>query len=102
MPIVMTAKFQAKAEKLSECERAIREFIDYIHANEPGTLLYVSARESGNPTRFLHYFAFRDEQARQKHSNSEAVKRFTGILYPNLTAPVEFTEYVPYASTAGE
>jgi len=33
------------------------------------------------------------------HFNSDAVNRFTGILYPNLTAPVEFTEYNMFAST---
>jgi len=62
-------------------------------------LLYTSLQEKDNPNHFLHYFIFRDENARDLHANSEAVNRFTNILYPNLIAPVEFTEHEMFAST---
>lgn len=32
-------------------------------------------------------------------ANSEAVKRFTDILYPRLVAPVDLTEFFLFAST---
>jgi quinol monooxygenase YgiN len=99
MPIYMTAQFEVKKEALDICKQTIEEFVDYIHANEPDTILYTSLQEKENSTRFLHYFIFRDDKAREVHSNSDAVNRFTGVLYPNLIAPVEFTEYVVFANT---
>lgn len=100
MPIYMTARFDVREEALDVCKQAIQEFVDYVRANEPDTILYISLRQKQNPTRFLHYFIFRDEQAREIHSSSDAVNRFTSILYPNLLAPVEFTEYHSFASTS--
>jgi quinol monooxygenase YgiN len=99
MAIYQTARFQVKKEALSDCEAAIRKFMEYVRANEPKTLLYVSLQQSDDPTRFLHYFVFEDEAARDRHSKSKATVHFTGVLYPNLVEPVEFTEYTQFAST---
>jgi quinol monooxygenase YgiN len=99
MPIHQTAYFVVRDDAIEECEKAIHEFVDYVRQNEPDTLLYTSLREKEEPNHFLHYFIFRDEAARDRHANSEAVKRFTGLLYPNLVAPVEFTEYEVFADT---
>lgn len=100
MSIYMTARFEVQKEALDVCQQVIQDFVDYVRANEPETVLYTSLQEKENPTRFLHYFIFRDEQAREIHSNSDAVNRFTSILYPNLVAPVEFTEYSNFVSTS--
>jgi quinol monooxygenase YgiN len=100
MSIYMTARFEVQAEALEVCQKAIQEFIDYVRANEPDTILYTSLQEKENPTHFLHHFIFRDEKAREIHSNSDAVNHFTSILYPNLIAPMEFTEYKNFASTS--
>lgn len=99
MPVYQSAYFVVRDDALAVCEKAIREFVDYVRANEPDTLLYTSLREKEQPNHFLHYFIFRDETARDLHANSEAVKRFTGILYPNLVATVEFTEYELFTTT---
>ncbi len=99
MPIYMTAKFEVQKEALEVCKQTIQEFVDYIRANEPDTILYTSLQEKENPTRFIHYFIFRDEKAREIHSSSDAVNHFTSVLYPNLIEPVEFTEYIAFAST---
>ncbi|MGZ9164070.1 MAG: hypothetical protein ACXW4U_02730, partial [Anaerolineales bacterium] len=63
------------------------------------TLLYTSLQGKEHPTHFLHYFIFRDENARELHANSQAVNHFTSVLYPNLIAPVDFTEYNLFANT---
>ena len=102
MPIHQTAYFVVRDDALEICEQTIREFVDYVRANEPDTLLYTSLREKEMPNHFLHYFIFRDEAARELHSNSEAVKRFTDVLYPNLVASVEFTEYKLFATTRSD
>ena len=99
MSIHMTASFEVQKEALAVCRRAIEEFVEYVRTNEPDTLLYTSLEEKEHMGRFLHYFIFRDDQARELHSSSDAVNRFTGILYPHLVAPVEFTEYTVFANT---
>ena len=99
MSVYMTASFEVQKEALEACKQTIQEFVEYVRANEPDTLLYTSLQEKENSTRFLHYFIFRDETAREIHSSSDAVNRFTSVLYPNLVAPVEFTEYTILAST---
>lgn len=73
--------------------------MDYVRDHEPDTLLYTSLQEKEQPNHFWHYFIFRDEAARDRHANSEAVKHFTGILYSNRVAPVEFTEYQLFTTT---
>jgi len=99
MSIHQTAYFVVREDALEICQRAIKEFIDYVRENEPDKILYTSLQEKEAPNHFVHYFIFKDEVARDLHSNSDAVNHFTGILYPNLVAPVEFTEYNMFAST---
>jgi quinol monooxygenase YgiN len=99
MAIHQTAYFVVRDDSLEICKKAILEFVEHVRVNEPDTLLYVSLQEKENSYSFLHYFIFRDENARDLHANSEAVKRFTNTLYPNLIAPVEFTEYIQFTVT---
>lgn len=101
MPIYMTARFRVRAESREKCELAIREFVDYIVKNEigKGTISYTALQEPDDPTSFLHYFVFEDEAARDRHSNSEAVNKFTSVLYAETLAPVRFTKYQVIATT---
>ena len=102
MTIYQTARFRIRPDALPAWQSAIEDFLAYIRANEPGTLHYISLQEQDDPTSFVHYLVFRDEVARQMHAKSDAVKRFTDVLYPETVAPVEFTEYVVVASTQAE
>jgi len=81
--------------------KAIREFIDYISKNEPGTQLYSALHETEDETSFMHYFIFDNAEAEEIHRTSEGVKRFTEILYPETIDGVEFTDYKLVASTKG-
>ncbi len=67
--------------------------------NEPGTLRYVARRERGDPTRFLHVFECADPAAKERHSSSPGVRRFTSVLYPRLEVPVEFADFELVAMT---
>ncbi len=99
MAIYMTARFSVKTESLAICKRAIEDFIAYIRENEPGTQIYTSLQESDHDTEFLHYFIFDDTAAEEKHRTSDSVKRFTSILYPELSSDgVEFKRYTLAAS----
>ena len=92
------ARYQVKPESLERCLAAIREFVAYVRASEPGTLRYEVWQEAKDPTRFVHLFVFRDAEAGRIHSESAAVKKFSGILYPECLAPVEFTDYTAVVS----
>jgi quinol monooxygenase YgiN len=87
------ARYQVKAEALERCLAAIREFVAYVRAQEDGTLRYEVWQEKEDPTRFVHIFTFRDAEADKAHSESEAVKKFSSILYPECLSPVEFVDY---------
>ncbi len=87
------ARYEVHPEALEACLSAIHEFVAYVRDNEPGALRYEVWQDKQHPTRFVHIFVWRDEEANRIHGESAAVKRFAGILYPNCLAPVEFTEY---------
>jgi len=87
------ARYEVRPESLEECLAAIHEFVAYVRENEAGALRYEVWQEADHPTRFVHIFVWRDEEANRIHGESDAVKRFAGILYPNCLAPVEFVQY---------
>jgi len=88
------ARYEVRPDALDRCLAAIREFVAYVRAREPGTLRYEVWQEAGHPTRFVHRFVFRDAEAHRAHSASAEVKRFASVLYPACLAPVEFTDSV--------
>lgn len=87
------ARYEVRAETLPECLAAIHEFVAYVRSSESGALRYEVWQEAEHPTRFVHIFVWRDAEANRIHGESDAVKRFASILYPNCLAPVEFIEY---------
>jgi len=87
------ATYQVRPAAVDRVLGAIREFVAYVKANEPGTLRYEAWQEKGDPTRFAHVFVFRDADAEEAHSRSAAVKTFSGILYPECLAPVQFVDF---------
>lgn len=100
MAIYKTAQFQVKPDSMDRCKEAIEEFVEYVKSNEPGTRLYLSLQSQANPTEFVHFFIFEDPSAEEIHRASEAVEKFTSVLYPELIGGgVEFTDYDLLATT---
>jgi quinol monooxygenase YgiN len=94
MPIYQTAHYQVTAESVERVKEAIDEFVEYVRNNEPGTRLYAAWQQESDPTRFVHLFIFEDEDAHQRHGESEAVRRFEAVYSPELVGgPVVFTDY---------
>ncbi len=87
------ARYQVRLEALERCLAAIRKFVAYVRAHEPGTIRYEVWQEEKDPTRFVHIFVFRDAEADRIHSESPEVREFAAVLYPECLAPVEFIDY---------
>ena len=99
MSIYKTARFQIRSDEVETAKQAVREFVDYIKANEPDTLIYSSVQAADDDTTFLHFMGFRDAAAEEKHRTSPGVMRFVEVLYPLTVDGVQFTDYVVCATT---
>jgi quinol monooxygenase YgiN len=94
MAIYQTGGYQVKPSAVDKVKHAIKEFVEYVRANEPGTRMYLAWQQKDDPTRFLHLFIFEDVAARTRHGQSDAVKRFESIYSPELVGgDVVFTDY---------
>ena len=99
MPIYQTAHYQVKASAVDKVTAAIAEFVEYVAANEPGSLMYAAWQQADDPTKFVHLFEFADEAAHQAHGRSGAVRQFEAVYVPELVAgPVVFTDYEQIAT----
>jgi quinol monooxygenase YgiN len=87
------ARYEVRPEALEECLAAIHKFVAYVREHESGALRYEVWQDKQRPTRFVHIFVWKDQEANRIHGESPAVKEFAGTLYPNCLAPVEFVEY---------
>lgn len=90
--IAKTAAFAVRPESLARCEEVIRDFVDDVTSEEPGTRMYVALREQRDPTRFVHVMVFDDEVAEAVHRDAERTRRFTEALYPHTLDGVAFTD----------
>jgi quinol monooxygenase YgiN len=94
MTIFQTGAYQVKLSAIGKVKAAIGEFVRYVQASEPGTQMYLAWQHKDDPTRFIHLFIFADEAAHERHSKSDAVKRFEAAYSPELvTGSVVFTDY---------
>jgi quinol monooxygenase YgiN len=94
MPVYQTGAYQVKASAVEKVKDAIREFVGYVQANEPGTKMYLAWQQKDDPTRFLHLFIFGDAAAQAAHGQSEEVRRFESVYSPELVGgEVVFTDY---------
>ncbi|HXX95117.1 MAG TPA: antibiotic biosynthesis monooxygenase [Planctomycetota bacterium] len=94
MPIYETGGYRVKRSAVPKVKKAIQAFVKYVKAHEPGTQMYLAWQEKSDPTRFLHFFIFKDAAARNRHGKSEAVRTFEAVYGPELVGrEVVFTEY---------
>lgn len=94
MPIYQTGGYRVKPSAVNKVKQAIKEFVAYVQANEPGTHMYLAWQQEDDPTHFLHLFIFEDATAQARHGESAAVRRFEAIYSPELVdREVVFTDY---------
>jgi len=93
MPIFQIAEYEVKPDAVDRVKQAVHEFVHYVETNEPGTLLYSAWQQQDSPTHFTHLFVFEDDDAKDTHSQSKAVKSFESVYSPALVGRVKFTNY---------
>src|ERR1041385_514711 len=99
MAIYQTAHYQISSQGLDKVKQAIEEFVRYVRTNEPGTQMYLAWQQQNNPSRFIHFFIFKDEATQTIHSESAAVRHFESVYTPYLVGgPVIFTDFDLVAS----
>jgi quinol monooxygenase YgiN len=94
MAIYTVAQYRVRPSGVEKVKQAIKEFVPYVQAKEPGTRMYLAWQEKDDPTRFVHFFIFENEAAQKTHSQSAAVKQFEAAYRPELDGgDVVFTDY---------
>jgi quinol monooxygenase YgiN len=74
--MTVIAKLKVQSGKEAEFERAAREMVAHVTANEPGTLTYVVHRAVTDPTLFCFYEVYADEAAFTAHGGSDRMRQF--------------------------
>lgn len=83
--------FKVQEDKLDEAKKIINELIANVKEKEPGTLLYKSLQSKQDPTMFVHFIVFADNDAHMKHRGALYVIDFVKKIYeicPNQPHPV--------------
>jgi quinol monooxygenase YgiN len=73
--------FQVREESLDDAKKLIKELIANVRENEPKTLLYTSLQMKQDPTSFIHFIIFADDDAHMRHRSAEYVLKFVKQLY---------------------
>ncbi|MPZ24081.1 MAG: antibiotic biosynthesis monooxygenase [Dehalococcoidia bacterium] len=74
--IVVVARLTAKPGEEDAAAQTVKEMVEWVSANEPGTLAYSAHRSKKEPGQILFYEIYRDDDARQAHRGSDAFKNF--------------------------
>lgn len=94
MPLYQTGGYRVKSTAVKKVKQAIKDFVEYVEANEPGTRMYLAWQQKDDPTHFLHLFIFEDAAAQERHGQSKEVRKFESIYSPELVGrDVVFTDY---------
>jgi quinol monooxygenase YgiN len=91
--VTVIAKLKVKAGREADFEKAARDMITYVEANEPETKTYLLHRAAGDPTDYLFYEVYTDQAALARHGGSEAMQRFFGLMGGVLDGRPEIALY---------
>jgi quinol monooxygenase YgiN len=73
--------FKVNEDKVDEAKKIISELISHVRENEPGVLLYKSLQAKNDPTTFIHFIIFKDNEAQMLHRRAGYLIQFVKDLY---------------------
>jgi quinol monooxygenase YgiN len=82
--MTIVAKLKVRSGKQDDAERALTDMIEYVRANEPGTVSYTLHRAVGDPTTLLMYEQYADQAAVDTHGTSARIQQLFATLGPLL------------------
>ncbi len=76
------ATIKVKEDKVEEAKALFAKLAQDVNANEPGTLAYIPHQRADEPTTFLFYEKYADEEAFKTHGANLAKvgKEFAGVM----------------------
>ena len=82
--MTIIAKMKIKAGKEGDAERALLDMVEYVRANEPGTVRYTLHRAIGDATQLLMYEQYASQEAVDTHGTSARIQQLFATLGPLL------------------
>lgn len=87
--VVLLAKLKAKKDSADEVAGHLREMVEWVVANEPGTVTYACNRSQADPAEFLFFERYVDAAAQVAHSQSARFGELVARLQGKLAAAPE-------------
>ncbi len=84
-------RYRVNKDKLKDVIKAVKEFVNEVRKNEPGTIRY-DAYQLKDKMSFIHFMSFKDSKDENIHRKTRHVKKFVSILYPNCEEEPEFID----------
>ncbi len=78
--VTVIARLKVRAGSEADFERASREMIAHVKAQEPATLTYLFHRARHDPRTFVFFERYADQPALDAHSQSAAMMKFMGAI----------------------
>jgi quinol monooxygenase YgiN len=76
--VVATIKVQAGQE--AKFRQEAEKMIAHVKASEPGTLTYVLHVSNSDPTEFMFFETYKDQESLGAHGASEPMRHFFGAV----------------------
>jgi len=91
--ITVMARLKVKAGSETAFRQAADKMIAHVTANEPGALTYLLYRSTADPSEFVFYEVYRDQDALAVHGSSEPMMQFFGAIGGLVDGRPEVTLY---------
>ena len=98
------ARFKVKEGKEAEAEKKLGEMVAAVKANEPGALVYILHKNQEDPSEFIFFEVYKDDEAFASHAKTDHMAKmrenFAALADPS-TMKIERLERVAGVVRAG-
>lgn len=96
--VAVIAKITCQEGKRDDAVALFTDFIEYVKASEPGTLIYALNTDAKDANVVWFYELYADADALKAHGSSDAMKAMGGKLAACLAGRPEVTVVNPVAA----
>ena len=95
--MIVVARLKAQEGKEANLETELRDMVKKV-ASEDGTETYTLHRSGKDPSLFMFYEKYKDDDALKRHSASPHFKALFAAIQPLLAAPPDIEMYEELAA----